>query len=262
MLKRTLPVDSRHRAPHLAGRLLALALVVLATSRAEAQRSNADLPKKFQRAPWSRMSLSVGRPNDGWQLRAKRLRDTPFLRVRASSRVNSFGHPSLVLMLQRSARDIARAHRGSVLVVGDLSAESGGPLSGHRSHQSGRDADVGFYVMDGDGKPVTPDHFPAFDAEGRARDGSGLRFDDARNWALLLSWARDSRAGLAHVFVATWLERRLLAYGKRTKEWERHGPSVMRLLLMPESASAHDDHFHVRIACPARHEGLCVSASS
>ena len=42
-------------------------------------------------------------------------------------------------------------------------------MAGHRSHQSGRDADVGFYVLDAHGKRVTPDHFIHFDAAGDAQ---------------------------------------------------------------------------------------------
>ena len=95
------------------------------------------LPRKFTELPFTKMSLTVGHPNDGYQRRAKRLTSTRELFVRKSSRDRAYGYPSLVLMLHRSARDVAKAVAGSMLLVGDLSAKDGGALAGHHSHQSG-----------------------------------------------------------------------------------------------------------------------------
>lgn len=214
-----------------------------------------DLPKKYQRSPYSLMSLSVGYPNRGWQVRAKKLRRTPNLRIKSGSHV--YGHPALVLMLRRSAHEIARSVPGSVMVVGDLSRKKGGPLAGHRSHQSGRDADIIFYMKDARGRNHIPSRFVHFDGNGKAKDGSGLVFDDYRNWLLVQSWVRDRRAGLSHIFVSRPLRARLLAYGRRTKGFKQHANEVARLLKQPENSSLHDDHFHVRISCPRRQTGLC-----
>ncbi len=214
------------------------------------------LPARFMRSPYSLMSLSVGYPNDGWQLRAKQLRESASLSIKANSRQNSYGHPALVLMLQRSAREMAEAYPGSVMVVGDVSAEAGGPLSGHRSHQSGRDADVGFYARDWKGRPFVPERFVSYGADGKAKNFPGLSFDDERNWALVVSWLRDNRAGVTHVFVSRDLRQRLLDHGSRSPE--RHLVTrISNLLRQPKSVSAHDDHFHVRIACPERQEAIC-----
>ncbi|MEB2311788.1 MAG: penicillin-insensitive murein endopeptidase [Polyangiaceae bacterium] len=244
---------------------LTSALVVMAASVALAPSARAgserELPKEYRRAPYSLMSLTVGHPNDGWQVRAKRLKRTRSLVIKPSSAAHCYGHPALVLMLRRSAAELARAARGSVMVVGDLSRAEGGPLSGHHSHQSGRDADVAFYVKDASGKPVVLDHFVKFDARGRAADGSGLVFDDWRNWLLVLSWLRDGRAGLSHVFVASWLKHRLIAFAESRKDFAGYVPAALRLLHQPPNAEAHDDHFHVRISCPKRQLGLCKEES-
>ncbi|MET0410744.1 MAG: penicillin-insensitive murein endopeptidase, partial [Polyangiaceae bacterium] len=153
-------------------------------------RDDRDLPREFRNYPYSAMSLSVGSPTSGWQLRAKRLRPGPELRIQDKSLEYTFGLPSLVLMLNRTAKQIARQTPGSRLLVGDLSRETGGPLGGHKSHQSGRDADVGFFVLGPDGEPQNPKRLVAFDKNGRARDGSGLRFDDYRNWLLVQLWLK------------------------------------------------------------------------
>lgn len=221
-------------------------------------RSNRDLPEKFQKPPYTLMSLSVGSPIDGWQLRAKKLRPNRYLHVKSGSRGDSYGHPALVLMLQRSARQMAREASGAVLVVGDLSSKHGGPLTGHRSHQSGRDADVGFFVLDARGRPKTLDRFVAFDGDGKAKDGSGLAFDDYRNWLLVQMWLRDARAEVKYVFVASPLRSRLLTFARARPAFRKYVNAAAKLLLPPSNSSAHDDHFHVRIACPARQEALCV----
>ena len=240
----------------VAAALAVTAAGALPTSDADASLRRS-LPGEFSRSPYSLMSLSVGYPNQGWQVRPKRLRDTPYLKVRENSRSAAFGHPALVLMLRRSAQQVARARRGSLLVVGDVSSEAGGPLAGHVSHQSGRDADVGFYVKRHSGEPVVPERFAAFDGNGRAKNGSGLVFDDERNWLLVESWVNDPRADLAHVFVSRPLRQRLLSFAEQQGRPQATIERAAVLLKQPPGSSPHDDHFHVRIACPRLHERIC-----
>lgn len=221
-------------------------------------RTDADLPKEFRKYPYSAMSLSVGSPTSGWQLRAKRLRSSAELKVQKKSQSYVFGLPALVLMLHRTAKQIAKQSPGSVLLVGDLSRETGGPLAGHRSHQSGRDADVGFFVTDEKGRPKRLDRFVAFGADGKAKDGSGLLFDDYRNWLLIQMWLKDSRAGIKYVFVAKPLRQRLLDFAKSRPAFQKYAAAAAQLLIQPSNSTAHDDHFHVRITCPKGQEKLCV----
>lgn len=203
------------------------------------------------------MSLSVGSPARGWQLRAKKLRPTEFLAIKSGTEDAVYGHPALVLMLQRTARQMVQNTGSEVLVVGDLSAEHGGPLYGHRSHQSGRDADVGFFALDSSGKPQRVDRFVAYDSRGRAKNGRGLLFDDYRNWLMVLTWMKDERAQIKYVFVAAHLRQRLLEFARSRPAFAQYADEAANFLLQPRNSSAHDDHFHVRIACPERHQGLC-----
>jgi penicillin-insensitive murein endopeptidase len=164
-------------------------------------------------------------------------------------------------MLQRSAADVAKAVPGSVLFVGDLSSRNGGPLSGHHSHQSGRDADVGFYLTTLDGKRAQSHEFVAFDGDGKAKDGSQYLFDDERNWLLVESWARDLRAGLSHIFVSWPLRERLLKFARSQPRFAKYVLQATALLKQPEKGEDHDDHFHVRITCPKDQEEICRSES-
>ena len=215
------------------------------------------LPKKFRRAPYSLMSLSVGHPNAGWQLRPIKLKKRRYLKIKKGSDNEVWGHPALVKMLYRTARDISKSASGSKMLVGDLSGKAGGPLAGHASHQSGRDADVGFFAKDAKGKPVTLDHFVTFAGDGKAADGSGLVFDDWRNWLLVQSWIRDHRADISHIFVSRPLRKRLLAYASGNKGFKKYVEEATALLKEPSDSSAHDDHFHVRIACPKKQKEIC-----
>ena len=247
------------RIPSLAFVAPGLLLVasVLLVARAHSGQRKA-LPDKYGRAPYSLMSLTVGAPNDGYQIRAKRLRESSSLRIQSRSRKVAYGHPALVLMLQRSSADIAKASPGSVMFVGDLSRKLGGPVARHRSHQSGRDADIGFYVRNKHGKQIHLDRFVKIDAEGRVIGMAGASFDEHRNWLLVRSWLRDRRAGIAHVFVASHVRQRLLEYAKQNSARRRHFQAAAALLKEPSNSSRHDDHYHLRIRCPERQRDICV----
>ena len=235
--------------------ILAMALAGAAWAK---QRSNADLPTEYRKSPFTLMSLSVGSPAAGWQLRAKKLRPAPELLLKPGSRQYTYGHPALVLMLRRSARQMARDASGSPLLVGDLSSKYGGPLPKHHSHQSGRDADVGFFVTNDKGEPRRTDRFIPMDAAGNARDGSGYRFDDYRNWLLVQLWMKDTRAKIMYVFVASHLRQRLLRFASERPAFRDYVVRATQFLRQPSNSSPHDDHFHVRIACPEGQEALCV----
>lgn len=240
-------------------RALVFASVVaaLSTTVASAPAGKRELPDKYDKPPYSLMSLSVGHPNDGWQKRAIKLKQRKYLRVKKGSHAFVWGHPALVKMLQRTARDMSRAKKGSVMLVGDLSRKKGGALAGHHSHQSGRDADVAFYAKDKKGRSVRLTKFVAFDGEGKAKDNSGLVFDDWRNWLLIQSWINDHRAGLSHIFVSRPLKARLIAYANKNKAYKKYVKRALALLKEPRNADAHDDHFHVRISCPKKQSDIC-----
>jgi penicillin-insensitive murein endopeptidase len=243
-------------------RLIVLAVLTMALlSGHAAANGKRELPERFSRLPYSVMSLTVGHPNAGWQLRAKRLRSAGPLRVKPNSVQHTYGHPALVLMLQRSAKQLAHVAPGSILVVGDLSSKQGGPLAGHMSHQSGRDADVAFYARDARGRMLVPSEFVRFAENGKARDGREIYFDDWRNWLLVQAWVKDHRAGLSHIFVAAWLRRRMLGYAAHQPAFRKYVARASLLLKQPEDSAPHDDHFHVRISCPRELSDICREES-
>jgi penicillin-insensitive murein DD-endopeptidase len=167
-----------------------------------------------------------------------------------------------VQVLKRAAAKVRKKHKGSVLFVGDLSAKRGGPLFGHNSHQSGRDADVGFYMKHDDGKQVNPHRFVPFGGDGRARDGAIVRFDDERNWAFVEALLTDPKVEVRYLFVSMGLRKRLLTYASQKKKVSPElYTKAAAALMSPSDIDVHDDHFHVRIACPERMRGVCVEES-
>ncbi len=163
-----------------------------------------------------------------------------------------WGTDELVSLLERVGAAMRRRF-GARITVGDLSAEHGGPVIRHRSHQSGRDADVGFFARlvtpRGAGAPTDLNDYVSFDANGRSLDGRYV-FDTARNWSLLEEILTDRRVEVERIFISAPLRQRLLTFGRE------HGASSSLLeraaltLLQPRGVSPHDNHFHVRIGCP------------
>lgn len=204
----------------------------------------------------TRGPLSIGSPNRGRLVDGMRLRPTPHLMIREGAR--TWGLPALVRLVRNASASVARKHKGSVLVVGDLSARLGGVIDGHNSHQSGRDIDIGFFVANSKGKPVSFKRFLAFDASGRGRDFTWARFDEARNWALVEALLKDQQASVRYIFVASPLRARLLDYAAKKRIPKDLLTRAASVLMGPRDADGHDDHFHVRIACPEPMGRGCV----
>jgi penicillin-insensitive murein DD-endopeptidase len=199
---------------------------------------------------------SHGHPNAGTLAGARRWSDTPHARhLPDHAPAAAFGMPGLIELTQRAARAVARRHPRSVLFVGDLSLEHGGPIAGHHSHQSGRDIDVGFYATDASGRPTSAAAFVPFDAQGRGMGQPNVRFDEARNWAFLQALLTDGRAEVRSVFIASWLRERLLRHAERAGAPRDLVAKAASVMMQPPDAEPHHDHFHVRIACVATQRG-------
>lgn len=192
---------------------------------------------------------SVGSPTDGRLHGGAELAPSRALQLKNPSGPR-WGLPRLVALLERAAERVAQRFGGSVLVVGDLSRRQGGELGGHKSHESGRDADVAFFFVDAKGHRVAAAEFHPVDESGVATDDRSLYLDDARNWALIQAWVTDPAARVEHVFVADHLRERLLRYARNKGAYLPVLHRAAQVLKQPSRGLSHDDHFHVRIACP------------
>jgi penicillin-insensitive murein endopeptidase len=208
--------------------------------------------------PGAAPALSIGSPNEGRLDGGTRLAETPYLRVvpyYAESNAR-WGLPSLVGLLDRAARRVARKFPDAVMSIGDLSRKGGGELDRHHSHESGRDADIGFYIRNAK-RPILPVRFVAFSPTGAAPTMPGAIFDEARNWALIEALLDDPTTRVSYIFVAAHVRARLLRYAEQTGAPATLRERAAEVMMQPRRA-AHDDHFHIRIACPRGQNGTCV----
>jgi penicillin-insensitive murein endopeptidase len=206
-----------------------------------------------------RFGRSIGSPTEGHLIGGTHLQETEYLRIEPADTAGDvrWGLEPLVSMLDRAGRTVRRQYPGAVLSVGHLSRIGGGEVDQHRSHESGRDADVGFFVRSTSGKQLQPTHFVPFRGDGTAGSWPGAYFDDAKNWALVTALVNDPEAHVTHVFVAAPLRARLLAYAEHAGASQATRLRAAELMQQPRGALPHDDHFHVRIGCPAHMSG-CV----
>jgi penicillin-insensitive murein endopeptidase len=158
-----------------------------------------------------------------------------------------YGHPALIAFIQRLGAAAADGKTG-LLVVGDLSQPRGGPTpSGHRSHQTGLDADIGYVAPPGMRALLSPS----------ARERlSPPAVVDARTHEKTPSWTPRIPKLLALAAADPAVDRIFV------------DPGIKKIMCQGATARApwqaklrpwwnHHDHFHVRLACPAD-SPLCV----
>lgn len=164
--------------------------------------------------------------------------DDPHYQVLRPSRNRYWGHPSLVrFVLDLSAAAVEQGIPG--LLIGDMGQPRGGPMpSGHASHQNGLDIDIWFRL----------ENVRLAQAEIEAPGPRGMVRDKAVDPAV---WRPD--------------QARLLELAARSPEVERIfvNPAIKQALCRSAAPGdrdwlaklrpwwGHDEHFHVRLACPA-----------
>ncbi len=212
------------------------------------------------------VSQSVGTPQTGRLLGGTRLPVASDPHVRALARTAKadtlWGTSELVALVRDVAAAVARQHGQVPLTVGNLSRRGGGDIGASVSHNSGRDADLAFYLLDARGKSVRWHTMLHCDDSGvvqRPADARGFRFDTARNWALIRHLLSHPAVVVQWIFVAAPLRNMLLDHALRVGEPASLRERARRVLVQPSDSARHDDHFHVRIACPPGDSPACRS---
>ena len=164
--------------------------------------------------PASRVARSVGAPNQGRLEGGVELKSSPSMRYLSAYENTSahFALPQLVALLDRASKHVQKRFPGSVMGIGHLSNKNGGFLERHGSHETGRDADVGFYVTNSKGKPVNVRHFVAFDGTGKAGASCpGPRSTTRATGSLVEALLQDARPTFATCSSPPPLRVKLLA---------------------------------------------------
>ncbi len=168
-----------------------------------------------------------------------------------------YGTDELVDLIVHAGRRLSAASPGSVIGVADLSKRRGGPSAWHRSHQTGRDADLLFFATDDSGKSVRLESMLHFKANGTAvvatpgQPDQVFRFDVARNWLLVKTLIENPIAEVQYLFIYDPLKQMLLDHARVIGESEDLVVEASWLLHQPGDSAPHDDHLHMRIYCSA-----------
>jgi murein endopeptidase len=141
--------------------------------------------------------LSIGTPDSGLLVNPMPMPEGPYWKLR--NPLESYGTMETVEFIVTAIEAVEARYPGSPrVVIGDISRPDGGRLNRHRSHQAGRDADIGFYY-----------------AAGEARDFATARRKDldlARTWALVRALITET--DVDRIFVDRSLIAVLYAYAR------------------------------------------------
>lgn len=221
--------------------LCMLSLGALLLAGGEAQAS----PWSDQTTPFPGPADSIGKPAAGCLAGAQSLPfDGPGYQVIRISRDRYFSNPATVTFVEDLGRK-AKAAGLPDFYVGDMSLPRGGPMpNGHASHQSGVDVDIWDNL---DPKPVLAPQaredvpLPSMlTPDGKSLD---LAKFGTRQVTLLRLAASDPRVD--RIFVSPVIKRALCEGAFAGAVGDRGWLHRLRPWY------DHDDHFHVRLNCPA-----------
>jgi penicillin-insensitive murein endopeptidase len=177
---------------------------------------------------------------------------TGFVRFRPTS-PNYWGTPKLVAAVTHAAESVFMERPGGApVVVGDLSARHGGKIRGHRSHRTGRDVDLLWYLTTPGGAPVQNPGFIPLGPDGLTYVTGADRYyrlDTERQWLLIKRLLRSPHVGVQFMFVSREVEALIVDYALAREtdlELVWHAETVM---LQPGDSTPHADHLHLRVAC-------------
>jgi penicillin-insensitive murein endopeptidase len=164
-------------------------------------------------------------------------------------RPTHYGTDELVELLLTSAEQVAAAFPASRLAVGNLSVFDGGRISWSRSHNSGRDVDLGFFIRDKEGADLPLETLVHIRRSGAVAEIPGATFDTERNWAVVKALLTSETANVQWIFIYAPLERMLLAHAAKLGEPQALIDKAATIMHQPGDSAPHDDHFHIRIFC-------------
>jgi hypothetical protein len=158
--------------------------------------------------------------------------------VRGAKKGRNFGLPEMIDAIIRAVDTVHEVHPNTKrLIIGDLSRYKGGHFPPHRSHQSGRDADIGYYIK---GK-YQPEYLQRVQAR---------QLDVPRTWTFIYSFLKED--AVQYIFMDYRLQRPLYKYARDVVKLSpkllrryfsyphRRGGGIIRHL------KGHADHMHVR----------------
>lgn len=202
--------------------------------------SDAEFIRKVRKNPSELGPMSIGFPGQGRLFNGVQMPQAAQWQVVDPS--HAWGTQETVDYLTKAIQRVNSQFPSSPrVVIGHISSKSGGPLSPHKSHQAGRDVDVGYY------------HTSEMRWFGRARADN---LDLARTWAFVKGLLKESRIDL--ILIDRSIQRLLREHAVAQHEDEAwlkqvfEGGAGKRAMIL--HAHGHADHIHVRFFNPIAQE--------
>lgn len=177
-------------------------------------------------------SISIGRANRGSLYNGVQMPESPHWRLVDPDR--SWATRETVDGLTLAIHSVVREHpKAPALALGDMSKPRGGYFRPHRSHQSGRDVDVGYYYLEG------PAWYKTADA---------ATLDRKLTWSLVK--ALLTQGSVEYLFIDNSVQKLLEEYAltvEPDRTWVHelfHPPAKHESVL--RHVAGHKTHMHVR----------------
>lgn len=180
-------------------------------------------------------SASIGTPTRGFLFGGVELPESEAIQHAGGY---AFGTELTIRSIERAVREVRRCFPNTpTLRVGDISRDKGGWLKPHRSHQSGLDADIGYYYR-----------VPA----GWYEKATAHNLDLPRTWALVRAFIEGGNVDT--IFIDLTVQRILKAYVEKLPADEQPAEQWFQTPLKKDTAIRHAwghlTHFHVRFRDP------------
>lgn len=172
------------------------------------------------------------------------------LRSKSPTGVRSYGNFATMEFLLKSSYWVNKLRPGLSLEVKDISAERGGPLGNHSSHQNGLDIDIGYFF-----EGIDNNYYGRSALKGKGFDP---KFDRALFWNYLKTMMTYYHDQVYMIFVHPSIKKAMCAEAQRVGDLGKSDKGVDPIILnslrrlYPERG--HHNHFHVRLRCPSWHD--------
>lgn len=191
-----LPPPTPHLAEASAGRAVLEPIEVSPSSPPLAQLDDSALAQLIRTRTPELGSVSLGRPNRGGLFNGVQMPEHQLWHLEEPE--NAWGTRETIDSIRRAVERVESDHPGSPpLHIGHISRPRGGWLRPHRSHQSGRDVDLGYYYQEG----------PRWYAPATAKN-----LDRPRTWSLLMGLL--TQGNVEYVFITRDVQALLVEYGR------------------------------------------------
>jgi penicillin-insensitive murein endopeptidase len=166
--------------------------------------------------------------------------DGPEWQAMRLSRNRNWGHPKLVALLERFAKEVREKENWTGLLIGDISQPRGGPmLTGHKSHQIGLDADIWM---------LPPQSLTL--SEGQREEISSIPVRSADQRSVTANWSKVHHRLLKEAASDPRVDRIFVAAAVKIEMCKTASASDKKWLQKIRPVAGHDTHFHVRLKCP------------